>query len=498
MQPSRPAKAARDGILTYDLGTTRIKVALFSLRGRLIGQRVARNQEHRQNDHAWQDADAWWADAVHLTRELLAAKPGRVVAIAVSGRGGAAVFIGRDGTVIGQPWSDRRHNKELEALVDWRRGDAQLPSYAAALLAKKLWFAANEPLRARQLRHVLYAKDLLVFRLTGQAVTDPSSGPDAMAWDSQALEHTLCTNLVPRVALPWTIAGPIAASAARALGLPDGVPVVVGAHDGVCANVGAAAAYPGAYAITLGTNAVVRTVQATSPADALRFYGLPPDRHVLGANVFMGGRAPDWFLDLIYGANDRSRARHLTAMDGAAMAIAPGAGGIRFLPFLTGQVAPEPRPGASAAFYGLRTAHDRVAMYRAVLEGVAFSIRSIFDPIHASCGEPSVIRLTGSGARSATWCDILANVLNRTLEASDEAVEGRGAAIFATVALGLYPDYDSAGEALARVARRHAPDPTLASTYAELYEHWRAVVAATRPLDRIATASARIPAPERR
>src|SRR5262245_23140682 len=161
MPPVHPAKAARDAILTYDLGTTRIKVALFSLRGALIGQRVARNQEHRHGNQVWQDADAWWTDAVHLTKELLAAKLCRVVAISVCGRAGAAVFIGRDGTVIGQPWSDRRHNKELAALLEHRKNGVYLPSYGAALLAKKQWFVANEPNRARQLRHVLYAKDLL-------------------------------------------------------------------------------------------------------------------------------------------------------------------------------------------------------------------------------------------------------------------------------------------------------------------------------------------------
>jgi xylulokinase len=234
----RTPNKVRDIILTYDLGTTRIKVALFTARGRLVGQRAARHQEFRQNDLAWQDADAWWSDAVRLTRELLAAKPGRVVALAVSGRGGAAVFIGRDGTVIGQPWSDRRHSAELGALNEWRKDGAHVSNYAAALLAKKEWFVTNEPTRARQLRHVLYAKDFLIFRLTGQAVTDPSSGPDAPAWDARALDHTGCSTLVPRVALPWEIAGPLDARAASALGLGAGIPVVVGAHDGICANVG--------------------------------------------------------------------------------------------------------------------------------------------------------------------------------------------------------------------------------------------------------------------
>ena len=484
MPKSGKRSAGDDAILTYDLGTTRIKVALFTPRGALIGQRSARHQEHRHDNRAWQDADAWWSDAVRLTRELLAAKPRRVMAISVSGRGGAAVFIGRDGTVIGQPWSDRRHLPELNALNDWRKGGAHLSNYAAALLAKKQWFVANEPVRARQLRHVLYAKDLLIYRLTGQAVTDPSSGPDAPAWDPTALEHTGCTNLVPRVALPWDIAGGLDARAAAALGLPAGTPVAVGAHDGICANVGAGAGYPGAYAITLGTHAVVRAIRRDIPPGSFRFYDLPPDRHVIGGNAVMGGRAADWFLDLIFGAGDRSRARHFAVMDGEAAKVPPGSGGVRFLPFLSGQIAPEARPGASAVFTGLRTSHDRANAYRAVLEGGAFAIRAIFDQIHAWCGDPAVIRLTGSGARSAIWCTILTNTIGRPIEASDEAVEGRGAAIFAAVALGLYPDYDQAALALVPVKHRYIPDAALAAEYAQLYQDWQRVSDATRPLDR--------------
>jgi sugar (pentulose or hexulose) kinase len=379
-----PARSGiQDSILTYDLGTTRIKVALFTPRGRLLGQRAARHQEHRQEQRAWQDADAWWADAVRLTRDLLAAKLRRVIAISVSGRGGAAVFISRDGTVVGQPWLDRRHAAELNSLNEWRQDGAHLSNYAAALLAKKQWFVANEPVRARQLRHVLYAKDFLIYRLTGEAVTDPSSGPDALTWDANALEHTACTNFVPRVALPWEIAGSLDARAATALGLSTGIPVVVGAHDGICANVGAGAGYPGAYAITLGTHAVVRAIRRDIPAGSFRFYDLPPDRHVIGGNAVMGGRAADWFLDLIFGANDRSRARHFRVMDDEAEQVAPGSGGVRFLPFLSGQIAPEMRPGASAVFTGLRTSHDRRHAYRAVLEGSPAAERA------AHCGATS-------------------------------------------------------------------------------------------------------------
>jgi sugar (pentulose or hexulose) kinase len=482
MSSEHPKNAA---ILTYDLGTTRLKVALFDLRGRLVAQRATRHIEHRHDDRTWQDADAWWSDTVRLTHELLTAKPRSVVALSVSGRGGAAIFVGRDGTVIGQPWSDRRHANELKRLNEWRKDGAHLSNYAAALLAKKQWFVANESTRARLLRHVMYAKDFLIYRLTGDCVTDPSSGPDAANWDDRALEHTSTSHgLVPRVALPWDWAGMLHPRAASALGLPSGTPVAVGAHDGICANVGAGAGFVGAYAITVGTHAVVRTIRPDVPTGAFRFYDLPPNRHVIGGNAVMGGRAADWFLDVVFGADDRARQRHFSALDREAAAVAVGSHGVRFLPFLLGQVAPESRPGASAVFTGMRTGHDRATLYRAVLEGGAFAIRAIFDQIVAWCGEPAVIRLTGGGAYSAVWCEILANALGRRLEASDKAVEGRGAAIFAAVALGLFPDYDAAGRAWVPIERRYEPQPALIDAYETLYRDWQMVSDATRPLDR--------------
>jgi sugar (pentulose or hexulose) kinase len=483
--PSMPSEHPKDAaILTYDLGTTRLKVALFDLRGRLLAQRAARHVEHRHDDRAWQDADAWWSDAVRLTHELLGAKPRSVVALSVSGRGGAAIFVGRDGTVIGQPWSDRRHADELKRLTEWRAHGAHVSNYAAALLAKKQWFVANEPARARQLRHAMYAKDFLIYRLTGECVTDPISGPDAPTWDERALDYATSHGLVPRVAQPWDWAGPLHARAAAALGLSSGIPVAVGAHDGICANVGAGAAFVGAYAITVGTHAVVRAIRPDVPPGAFRFYDLPPGRHVIGGNAVMGGRAADWFLDVLFGADDRVRPRHFATLDTAAAAVHAGSNGVRFLPFLLGQVAPESRPGASAVFTGMRTGHDRATLYRAVLEGGAFAIRAIFDQILAWCGEPTIIRLTGGGAHSAIWCEILANVLARPLEASDKAVEGRGAAIFAAVALGLFPDYDAAGRAWVPIKQRYEPQPAQIETYEKLYRDWQTVSDATRPLDR--------------
>ena len=223
----------RRAILTYDLGTTRLKVALFAPSGRLLAQRAARHVEHHVDGRQWQQADRWWSDAVRLTREVIGKRTLAIDAISLSGRGGAAIFVGADGSVIGDPWSDLRHRGELEALAAWRRArGVDLSGYAIALLAKTQWFAANEPDKVRGLRHVLYAKDFLLFRLTGAAVTDWSSGPDGPVWPTSALEHTrTAAALLPRPALPWDVAGGLCAGAARALGVAAGTPVVVGGHD---------------------------------------------------------------------------------------------------------------------------------------------------------------------------------------------------------------------------------------------------------------------------
>ena len=470
-------------LLTFDLGTTRLKAALFDRQGKLLGHAAARNDEYRDGERAWQDADQWWSNAVRIGRALCADVPCDVQAVSTSGRAGAAVFIGRDGTVIGQPWSDARHRAELRELLAGQPNDAVKTNYALALLSKKLWFVANEPERARGLRHVLYAKDLLIYRMTGKAATDPSSGPDALAWDADLLARAKADGLVPNVLLPWAPVGPLTPAAAQALGLRAGIPVVLGAHDGVCANLGAGAGFPGAYAITIGTNAVVRAVTSVHPPGSNRFYMLPPDRHAIGASGVMVGRAADWFLDIVYGANDRARARHFKQMDRAAAAVPIGARGVRFLPHLSAQIAPDVRGGARALFHGITADHDRDTLYRAVLEGTACTMRSLFAQIRAWCGAPAVLRLTGSGAGSAVWTSMIANLIGHTLEASDSAVEGRGAAMCAAVALGWYSDIDTAGVAMAQISRQIAPDPALAAQYAQLYSDWQALNAATRQLD---------------
>lgn len=485
-------------LLAIDLGTTRLKVAAFDEHGRLLARDAARNREHRTIEDGverrWQDPDEWWADAGELTRRLVdhpALDGYEVGGIGLSARANGFAAIDADGAVLAPSWSDGRHLDQLRVLHEWRASGYHLANYAAGLIAKWRWIEQNEPAIAERTARLLFAKDFLIYRLTGEAVTDPASGPDREDFDQRSIEGLrMSGDLLPRVAMPWTLSGEVTPEAAGVLGVPAGTPVGVGGHDGICANVGAGAGTAGAYAITIGTHGVVRAVTDELVAEGFRFYGLPPDRHVYGGDAVMAGRAADWFLDTWLGHPDEAgRADAFGAMDAAAMAVAPGSEGLRFLPFLAGQAAPELRPGASGAFVGLHDAHGRSEMFRAVLEGGAFALRAIFDQVRDWAGEPSVVRFTGGGGTSLLWPQIIVDTLRRPVEAGDGAVEARGAAMYLAVALGIYGDIDEASEAMVRVSRVVEPNTEQADRYDALYADWQRVNEALRPLDEAAVAT---------
>jgi len=477
-----------DLLVSIDLGTTRLKVAAYRPDGTLAHQVVRRHREMAGTGdggeiHRWQSAVAWWEDTVQATAELLAALPDDVVrGIGLSGRGGAAVFADETGEVIADPWSDGRHRDQARSLASWRKDGVWLSNYGLQLIAKYLWLRERRPEQARRISRAFYAKDWLLYRLTGVHVTDWTSGPDAPGWDP-ALDHwQLPGDLLPRPALPWTLAGSMCADAAARLGLDESVPVAVGAHDGLAANIGAGAIQPGDCALTLGTHGVVRMVTASQPEGAYRFYGFPPDRHIIGGNAVLAGRCADWVLELL-GAPAEPAADY-AALEQAAAAVPAGAGGVRFLPFLAGRVSPEIRPGARALFAGLELSHGRGELYRAVLEGTAFAMTDIFDQVRGWCGEPARVRATGGGSESPLWMELLAAMLDRPVGLGGAGVEGRGAVMCLAVALGWHPDLASAADAMVRVVQTVDPEPGLVAHYRVIREDWQALNRLSRQFDR--------------
>ena len=425
---------------------------------------------------------------MRLTKELLAAKPLRVVAVSVSGRGGAAVFVGRDGTVdrptVVGPAPCRGTRLRLP---NGARAACTCRTTRAALLAKKQWFTANEPLRARQLRHVLVREGLSDLP-PDRAAQSPTarSGPDAPQWDARALEHTGCDE--PGAARRAAVGGRRVRSThaqRTALGSSESAFRWSSARTTASARTSAPARdYPGAYAITLGTHAVVRAIRRDIPDGSFRFYDLPPDRHVIGGNAVMGGRAADWFLDLIFGANDRARARHFVAMDTAA---ARCSGGLRRRALSAVSV----RPGRAGIATGRkrsvhRTAHVARSVERVSRRARRRRVRDPFDfrsdprvvrradgdpPDRQRRSQPHLVRDSREHDRPH------ARSVRRSCRG---ARRGRVRGGCARHVSGLR----RRGAALVPIKQRYEPDAALTAEYETLYRDWQTVSDATRPLDR--------------
>ncbi len=459
-----PASAMSEPlVLAIDLGTSAVKTALVSADGSVSAG--ARRVLHGASPAGWRRS------ALATARLTLAGvDPQRVAGLALCGRGGATILCDAAGRAL------------APALTGTPPADfaAEAPARLRSLIWRVQQAAGQTPSLQHRLRWVLAAKDFLLLRLTGEAATDPASGPDALAWPGTDSTACISAEHLPAVRLPWEVAGSLQAGAASALGLPAGLPVVSGLHDGVAAQTGAGALQPETAALTLGTHIVLRAVRADAPAAAARFrfyslWGERDGRGVYGGNARLGGAALSWAARLL-GAGEAS----LPALERAAAAVPPGSDGLLFMPYLGGMVCPCRRPDLRGAWLGLRQQHGRGQLFRAVLEGTACAVRQIAAALAQSGVVPSRLTLTGGGARSALWRQILADALNQPLcaSAAPNFAECVGAARCAWVALGHYPSVDAAIAGGLPPAVVAEPDAAGVQAMARIYDDFLAALTA--------------------
>ncbi|HZU77887.1 MAG TPA: FGGY-family carbohydrate kinase [Dehalococcoidia bacterium] len=456
-----------DVALGIDLGTTALKVALVDDGGRVVAgiRRLLRAAE-----------PAGWERALSVAvRGLLAdTPPCTVVGIGLSGRGGSTCLIDHAGRALMPPGLSPQSPDET--IIAALTGDAARLRPLAAHVAAALH---DDPLLRRRLHAILAAKDALVYRLTGAAVTDPASGPDRLRWPAAALARCgVPAAALPEVRLPWDAAGALLPRPAARFGLPPGLPVAVGLHDGVAAQLGAGMVAPGDAALTLGTHAVLRIVADGCPAAATRFrfyslWGERDPRCVVGGNARLGGAAPTWIAQLTTAAGERGLAR----LEADAAALPASAELPLFLPFLGGMYYPERHLELQGAVLGLQRGHGRGHLYRAALEGVAFALRHIEDELAAAGVQARRAVLTGAGALSPLWRSILSTTLTTPLYVAPtpEFTEAVGAARCAWIAAGRYRTPEEA-LAASTTPRRPLTARTDRWPTEERYAHYRAAV----------------------
>jgi xylulokinase len=276
--------------------------------------------------------------------------------------------------------------------------------------------------------------------------------------------------------------------AAAATGLLAGTPVVAGAGDQAAGATGMGIVFPGDVSATIGTSGVVFAATdspVTDPQGRLHTFchAIPGRWHVMGVTQ-AAGLSLRWFRDnfgIESGSNHQPEAYDQLSAEAAR--VAPGSGGVLWAPYLMGERTPHLDPDARAALIGLAAGHSRGHIIRAIMEGVAFSLKDTLT-IFQQLGVPvQAIRVGGGGARSPLWRQIQADVYGRSVE-TVQAEEGAayGAALLAGVGAGVWPTVDAACSAVVRVAKRTPADPVATQVLQQTYARYRRIYPALKTI----------------
>jgi len=487
--------------LGIDVSTTGAKALLIDEKGGVVKTATTPlTVETPKPLWSEQDPHEWWAGTAKSVRQALSeagASAADVVAVGLTGQMHGLVLLDGARNVLRPAilWNDQRTGAQCNAIRARLGGRARLvkltgnDALTGFTAPKILWVREHEPEVYAQARLVLLPKDYVRLRLTGTAAMDKADGSGTLLFDLAARgwsKEVTDALEIPAEWLPPTFEGPevtgkITAAAATETGLREGTPVVAGGGDQAAGAVGAGAVRPGVVALTLGTSGVVFVTTdrpLVEPEGRLHAFchAVPGKWHFMGVTLAAAGSL-QWYRDTL--APNESFDALVREAEGAP----PGGEGLLFLPYLSGERTPYPDPLARGSFVGLTVRHRRAHLTRAVLEGVAFSMRDCFALLkHAGVGEVQQVRVAGGGAKSALWRRICASALKVEL-VTVNSTEGAayGAALLAGVGAGAWPSVEAACDATIAVTGRDAPDPAWAETYDALYPRYRDLYPALKP-----------------
>jgi len=406
-------------------------------------------------------------------------------------------------------WCDVRTEKQAQELTSQIGAERlrQLTSNPALpnfTLTKCLWVRENEPENWERVRSLMLPKDYVRFRLTGERATDLADASGTLLldvahrrWSEEMLDYVhMDRSLLPSLYESPEICGQVSAEGASATGLVRGTPVVAGAGDQAAGAIGIGAVSPGAVSATIGTSGVVlaaTSLPALDPQGRVHTFchGLPNCWLVMGVTQ-AAGLSLRWFRDQFATSNGQVESyEDLTAQ---AAKIPAGSEGLLWAPYLMGERTPHLDAAARGMLVGLTASHTRAHVVRAILEGVAFSLRDTFT-IFEQIGVPvRNVRLGGGGARSPLWRQIQADVYGQAVEtlAAEEGA-AYGAAILAGVGAKSWSTVGEACAAVVQVAQTTAPDVQNSllmnrayPSYRRLYPSMKAILNEGNPAEKIA------------
>ncbi|MED1954298.1 gluconokinase [Brevibacillus centrosporus] len=386
-------------------------------------------------------------------------------------------------------WADNRSTSQVDQLKQDGVGQSiylatGTPIHPMSPLPKIMWLREQAPDTFRKAAKFISIKEYVIHRLFGQYVVDYSIASATglfhlrkLDWDENALQVAGITRQQLSEPVPTThILRGMKIRYAEEIGLDADTPFVVGASDGVLANLGIGAIDQGQVAITIGTSGAVRTVvpePITDPKGRTFCYLLTENHWVIGGPSNNGGIMLRWFRDE-FSWPEVEKAKQMgvdpyDVMIEAAEHVPAGAEGLLFLPFLSGERAPYWNAQARGSFFGIGLHHKREHFIRSVLEGILFSVYSIGIALRDLAGGATEIRASGGFARSRQWRQIMSDMFGyEVLIPESHESSSYGAALLAMHALGALNDLHDVKNMI-HISHRHEPNLERSSTYLQLF-----------------------------
>lgn len=499
-------------IVAYDLGTGGLKAALYSDQGGYLDSLFCEYPTLSVRETwAEQRPDSWWSAFCTTTRELIekhGLNPGDIAVVSFSGQMMACLPVDRGGKALRDCliWADRRSTAQSEGLlerIDEQRyyrltGNKIYPTYS---LPKFMWLKEKEPEIYGKTYKFLQPKDYIVLRLTGTFATDYSDASGTAAldmerreWSEEVLELAgIDIQKLPEIRSSTDRAGTVSRAAAGQCTLASGTPVVLGAGDGPCGNLGAGVYEEGKAYIYLGTSSWISLASrqmVTDPQMTLfNICSVDPGMTYVYGTMQMGGGSFQWLKETICAAekllSQLTGTSPYAYMTQEAEKSPPGARNLVFLPYLRGERSPRWNPKARGAFIGLSASHNRSDIIRSVLEGITYNLKIIRDAIASQGAGVQQMRAIGGGAESRLWTQIFADVFQESIHvpALREGANTLGSAILGGVGAGVFGSFRVI-EQLNPVSLVQEPsaDPQSRRSYQELFELFNSCYEALAPI----------------
>jgi len=497
--------------LGIDVGTGGTRALVIDARGTVVASASAEHQHFASPKPGWaeQDPRDWWkacGEAVRKTLQTSEAKAEDIACVGFSGQMHGAVLLDASDEVVRPAliWCDQRSEPQSLELEKIFGRDTLIrltcnPPLTNFTLTKFLWVRENEPEKWDRVAHVMLPKDYVRFRLTGERAIDMADASGTLLldvakrkWSEEVLAKTgIKESMLPGLFESPEVCGKVNATGAEATGLKAGTPVVAGAGDQAAGAVGMGIARVGAVSATIGTSGVVFASTdrpAMDPAGRLHTFchAIPGRWHVMGVTQ-AAGLSLRWYRDNFGSASPavhKKDGRDPYDVFAEEATKAPvGSEGAFWVPYLMGERTPHLDPNARAALIGLTASHSRAHVIRAIMEGVAYSLKDTFMIFEEMKIPVTSIRLGGGGARSPLWRQIQADVYGREVEivAAEEGA-AYGAAILAGAGGGAWSSVEQACGAVVRVAKRIAPNPKDCATMHQGYHTYRKIYPALQQL----------------